>query len=217
MIIGLSGYLKSGKDTVGEMIIKLTTPKNHKMMEDEFGRPIPKLDGSGYWTEADIPVFSVRKFADKLKEVAGLMLGVPRSKFEDQDFKDSRLGPEWDNMTVREFLQKLGTDGVRNNVHKNAWVNSAMAGYKDSDHWLFTDVRFPNEAQAIKDRGGVIIRLNRYPPGCSPVFMDMHESEKSLDDWDFDYVIYNVGTLQDLENQVKEILRNINQVNLVSK
>ena len=217
MIIGLSGYLKSGKDTAGQMIIDLTMIKNHKQILDEFDRPIPKLDGSGYWTENDIPLFEVRKFADTLKQVAGLMLGVPREKFEDQEYKDSKLGPEWDNISIREFLQRLGTKAVRHHVHENAWVNSAMAGYDDSKHWLFTDVRFPNEAQAIKDRGGVSIRLKRYPPGCSPVFMDRHESEVSLDDCDFDYVIYNVGTLDDLKLQVKEILSRINQVNLVGR
>lgn len=195
MIIGLSGYLKSGKDTAGRMITDMYSS------------------------------FKVKKFADKLKEMAALMLGVPREMFEDQEYKDSYLPKEWDyydwdnnkmtQMTVREFLQRFGTDAIRNMVHMDAWVNAAMSGYKEGDNWLFTDVRFPNEAQAIKNKGGVVIRLNRYPPGVSPVFMDMHESEKSLDDWKFDYTIYNLGTLEDLRNQLEEIMDRINKVNLV--
>lgn len=206
MIIGLSGYMKSGKDTAGQIIVDLTTQKNYKLMEDEFGRPIPKLDGSGYWTKPDIPLFRIKKFAEKLKQVASLMTGIPVEKFEDQEFKESRMPTQWGDMTVRQFLQKLGTNAVRHHVHEDAWVISAMTEVQDEDHVVFTDCRFPNEAQAIKDRGGIIIRLNRYPPGCSPRFMDRTESEVSLDDWNFDYTIWNLGTVDDLRNQIKNIL-----------
>lgn len=202
MIIGLSGYMGSGKDTAGQIIQKFTQSVEAR---DDMG--------AGYIVRQ---FFHIKKFSAKLKELASLMLGIPVEKFEDQDFKKSKLGPEWSNMTVREFLQKLGTDAIRDKLHKDAWVNAAMAEYKESSNWIFTDVRFPNEAQAIKDRGGIIIRLNRYPPGCSPKLMDLHESEIGLDDWDFDYVIYNLGTLEDLENQIKEILTKINKINLVN-
>lgn len=204
MIIGLSGYAKSGKDTAGQMIVELTMGKKANHYTDDHGN-------NSYTEYEPKPLFDIRKFAGTLKQVASLMTGIPKEKFEDQDFKDGMMPPEWGVMTVREFLQKLGTEGVRNCVHKDAWVIAAMAGYNVDKHWLFTDVRFPNEANAIKSKGGIIIRLNRYPPGCSPVFMDMHESEKSLDNWKFDHVIYNVGTLEDLKNQIKEILNQINQ------
>jgi ABC-type glutathione transport system ATPase component len=51
-------------------------------------------------------------FADKLKQTASILLGVDVKKFEDQDFKNSYL-MDW-GMTVREFLQKLGTEAIRN-------------------------------------------------------------------------------------------------------
>lgn len=187
MIIGVSGYLRSGKDEVGKIIQRLN---NH---------------------------FEVKKFAGKLKRIASLMTGIPVEKFEDQDFKDSMMPPEWGEITVRQFLVDLGTKAIRNVVNKNAWVISAMVGYSEEKKWIFTDCRFPNEAQAIKDKGGVIIRVNREVPGVSQKLIDRPETETSLDDWDFDYVIENMGTLQDLENQVKEILRKINQVNLVTR
>lgn len=215
MIIGISGYMLSGKDTVGQMIVDLTMQKSTNVVSNEFGDPMTDTKGN-YVTLPDYPRFTIKKFAGKLKQVASLMTGVPVEKFEDQDFKASKMGEEWGGMTYREFLQKLGTDAIRHHVHENSWVNSAMAGYTEDKNWIFTDCRFPNEAQVIKDKGGVIIRVNRYPPGCSPAFMNRGETEVSLDDWKFDHVIYNLGTLDDLKNQIKEILRKINQVNLVT-
>jgi len=205
MIIGISGYMHSGKDTLGQIILDLTKVKNHTVIEDEFGRPQTDTKGN-YVTYPDISTFKIRKFAGKLKEMASLMTGIPVEKFEDQEFKSGYMPSEWGDMTVRQFLQRLGTDAVRHHLHTDAWVISAMAGYTESDNWVFTDCRFPNEAQAIKDRGGIIIRINRYPPGMSPVFMDRTESEVSLDNWEFDHVIYNVGTIDDLRAQIKNIL-----------
>lgn len=69
-------------------------------------------------------------------------------------------------MTPRLFMQLLGTDFGRNMIHPDIWVNSTMNDY-DRDYqrgqeWIITDVRFPNEIQAIKDRGGVVVRVNRF-------------------------------------------------------
>lgn len=217
MIIGISGKIKSGKDTAGQMIIDMTAEKCTERIENEFG--------DSTYKEAWNPCFRVIRFADKLKGIASLLTGVPREKFEDQEFKASNMDSEWAQPaykksypmphipTYREFLQQLGTEVMRNLLHENVWVNAAMSDIDDKNV-IFTDVRFPNEAQAIKDKGGVIIRINRYPPGCSSKLMDEHESEKALDDWKFDHVIYNVGTLEDLWNQVKEIL---NRYKLITK
>ena len=211
MIIGLSGYAKSGKDEVAKIIQELQTG------------------------------WQVKKFSGVLKKVASLLTGIPQDKFEDQEFKQSYLGSEWSTptmtplntipvfesvqfmqmMSVREFLQKLGTDAIRDGLHPNAWVNAAMVGYHTEEkesrygeyfkivsgpcNWIFTDCRFPNEAQAIKDRGGVIIRIDR--PGVGPV--NDHPSETALDDWDFDYKILNASDLESLKQTVSVILNKI--------
>lgn len=80
-------------------------------------------------------------------------------------------------------------------------------------NWIITDVRFPNEANAILDRGGLMIRTNRMnsTPQDGHVFVNkqqrLHPSETSLDDYTkFDYVIENEGTITDLIEKVKEIL-----------
>ena len=120
--------------------------------------------------------------------------------FENQQFKTKYL-PGWD-MTVREFLQRVGTEGIRNGVHEDAWVNALFSDYYNQDQWIITDCRFPNEANAIKDRGGKIVRIVR--PGVSAV--NAHPSETALDEWDFDHVIHNDGTLEELKTKALEIL-----------
>jgi hypothetical protein len=82
--------------------------------------------------------------------------------------------------TYREILQYIGTDLFRNKLHENVWINAIFSKYKpeykyndnskatvDSWHhtslpnWIISDVRFLNEIEAIKDRGGIIIRCDR--------------------------------------------------------
>jgi len=143
-------------------------------------------------------------------------------------------------MTVRDFLQKLGTDGLRDGLHTNTWVNALMADYKplmsasfgimdlgastlqmekmskpipiEYPNWVITDTRFPNEAQAIKDAGGILIRVVR--PGNTPI--NTHSSETSLDNYPFDHVIINDGSLEDLVEKVREVLeKNSNKFNIL--
>jgi len=120
-------------------------------------------------------------------------------------------------MTVRQFLQELGTDALRDGLHPNTWVNALMADYKPGpffpevpaeDHaklpnWIITDTRFPNEAQAIKKAGGFIIRVER--PGTSAI--NAHPSETALDDWEFDYRIANASDMIPLFLRICVILR----------
>ena len=115
-------------------------------------------------------------------------------------------------MTVRDLLQKLGTECMRTGLHSNTWVNALMVDYKPAkmdqynpSKWVVTDTRFPNEAKAIKDKGGVVIRIDR--PGIKPI--NNHPSEVGLDYWDFDYAIGNVSDLVSLEFTVETILKEI--------
>lgn len=81
--------------------------------------------------------------------------------------------------TIREFLQVLGTSVLRESLHEDIHLMSLFADYKESKegvlhktysnepfvpklpNWFISDCRFPNEAKAIKNRGGLIIRINR--------------------------------------------------------
>lgn len=154
-------------------------------------------------------------------------------------------------LTPRLLMQLLGTDAGRDIIHPNIWVNSLFADYKplrsikagivdfnentsdletiytEYPNWIITDTRFPNEVEAIKQRGGINIRVNRkqnnyYLPlkhyeglhrnnmlngNIETIRKYFHPSETALDNYqDWDYVIDNSGSLEDLIEKVKNIL-----------
>lgn len=83
-------------------------------------------------------------------------------------------------------------------------------------NWIITDLRFPNEMDAIKKKGGITIRVNRpcnicggsgyHKMSCPVSKSGEHLSETSLDKAEFDYVIENSGSIEELIEKVKEIL-----------
>jgi hypothetical protein len=203
MIIGINGYSGSGKDTIGKIIQYLKCYNKGDISLEEILKDYKHHE----WWLAEQSGWEIMKFAGKLKEIASLLTGIPIEKFEDQEFKKTNLGPEWSMhgmpMTYRELLQKLGTDALRDNLHYNVWVNALFADYSVHEDWIITDVRFPNEAKAIKDRGGKIIRVDR--PFYKPI--NNHPSEVSLDNWEFDYKIGNVSDLVSLSFTIENILK----------
>jgi len=213
MIIGINGYAGSGKDTIGRLIqIACCTDLPDGQGIDDL---LENYDQHEWWLEEQSG-WEIKKWAGKLKQISSLLTGIPVEKFEDQEFKKTNLGPEW-NMTVRDFLQKIGTEGLRTGLHENTWVNALMADYKSSvvgftslgedsysePNWIITDTRFPNEAQAIKNAGGIVIRVDR--PGVTAI--NAHPSETSLDNWNFDHKIMNGSDLTALLFGVGGILR----------
>ena len=238
MIIGINGYAGSGKDTVGTIIQYLQADTNIPLKG-----VLNKTPHHIWWLE-DRSGWEIKKWAGKLKDIASLLTGIPVESFEDQEFKTTLLGPEWGTVTsnplnaipvfsdiqfnhlisVREFLQKLGTDAIRDGLHTNAWVNALMSDYKKDlsecgtskkgtvvkcskyPNWIITDTRFPNEAEAIKKAGGIVIRVDR--PGVKPI--NDHPSETGLDDWKFDYKIANVSDIKALSLSVQMILEKEN-------
>lgn len=160
-IISLTGKLQSGKDLTGKIIKCLTANYSNNEILDAITKKgdyelLPFLDESNW---------EIKKFAAKVKQVASLILGVPVEKFEDNEYKNSYLGPEWDyikmsdgwvptymnpdnrnlekpaepihnRMTVREFLQRIGTDAMRVGLHENTWVNALFADYKHP-HFMY--------------------------------------------------------------------------------
>ena len=165
-------------------------------------------------------------------------------QFKDNLEQCDAYGIVEEKLTPRLFMQLLGTECGRKILHPNIWVNSLMTEYKESlphtkdlfdvpeveapdakettwikdqyPNWIISDTRFPNELKAIKDRGGITIRVNRpdfvenaltgekFPV---KVHRNEHPSETALDNAEFDYVIENSGSLKDLEEKVLEILR----------
>ena len=191
MIIGISGKMQSGKNTVASIIQYLTNPFDRDI-KTEFNLNEDYSVGS-QWKQV--------AFAGKLKQIVSILTGIPVEDLEKQEVKDRVLGEEWwyclaDNNkrvpyikelhegkviklikpTARQLLQEIGTDAMRDVIHPNCWVNALFVDYKPIyrkvvnnvlegigvyPNWIITDLRFPNELQAIKDRGGITIRVNR--------------------------------------------------------
>lgn len=220
MLIGINGKIGSGKDTVGSIIQGLIVAKEHNILNPNF-EWIEKFHINSS--------FKIKKFAGKLKQIAFLLTGIDVESFEDQDFKNTTLSEEWDFadddapdniMTVRMFLQKLGTEAMRNGLHTNVWVNALFADYipvvKEWDefgndtlveypNWIITDMRFSNELEAIVEKGGITIRVVR--PGTA---QGTHPSEIALDGHIMHYEIINDGSIEDLIERVREILTDEN-------
>lgn len=218
-LIGISGRAGSGKDTVGSIIQYLTSEcgnsnssryRSYEEFLSKGGGSAPRNFDHHYQSD-----WEVKKFAGKLKTIASLLSGANIEDFEDQEFKKGRMTADW-GMTYREFLQKLGTEAMRDGLHENVWVNALFADYKatvkewdeygndrviEYPSWIITDMRFPNEMEAIEERGGITIRVNR--PGAD---VGTHPSETALDDAEFHYTIENDGTLEELIEKVKRLL-----------
>lgn len=172
-LIGISGKKRSGKDEFAKIF--------NECLSKQF-----KFK------------YNVKKFAGKLKEICSLLTGKPLEWFYSGEYCDMFL-PEW-GMTIRELQQKVGTEAFRNNVYENTWINALFSDYNKEQRWIITDVRFPNEANAIKEQNGILVRINR------PYLIsnDIHPSEISLDNYkDFDYYIEN----KDLLDYKKQILK----------
>ena len=125
-------------------------------------------------------------------------------------------------LTPRKLLQLLGTEVGRQIIHPSIWVNALFADYKgverlmnrgenrsyyeeDYPNWIITDVRFPNEVEAIENNGGIVIRIDRKSVSYGTEFTIEHDSETVLDDYEFDYVIKNNGSINDLLEEVKKL------------
>ncbi|MFE2101600.1 hypothetical protein ACFW9W_32140, partial [Streptomyces sp. NPDC059468] len=122
-----------------------------------------------------------------------------------QDLVDT-LG--WDDAKrqyeeIRRMLQVLGTEVAREMIDQNVWVNAVFKDLEEDKKYVFTDVRFVNEHQAIDSRLGLLVKIDR--PGVGPV--NDHKSDKGLPDAWFDTHIVNDGTLEDLNTKVREMLR----------
>lgn len=234
MIIGISGKKGHGKDLVARIIQELSTGKSNEEVLETLQNPYP-IDRSSWKVKkfADNLKTMIctllgctrEQLEDRdFKETPIPELGnkTPR------DLMIS-LGTEWGREMVDPnvwsttlFTNYKKIVGYAPGNYYCICGNCAKGFFGDKravrceecsvfyPNWIVTDTRFPDEAEAIKTKGGILLRINRFP---QRVIVNEHISETALDDYkDWDCVISNDGTQMDLIEKVIEFM-NIFKIN----
>ena len=115
------------------------------------------------------------------------------------------------NFTWRHAAQTIGTEWGRNCLEENFWVKITMAQLDPNKNYIFSDVRFENEAEAITARDGIVVELQ----GRSVELGESakHASESGLSDECISYVIWNTKGVDYLQAKLDTIVR-VEQVEL---
>lgn len=189
MIIGISGKAGSGKDTAAKMLEVLYA--NPNISYEDFVN-------KRYKNFADIQIVH---FADSLKETAQVLFRIGEWETNTQEGKKTTIN--WIGKTVRELLQGIG-QGLRDAIDPNLWVKILFANTEGWSNYIIADVRYPNEVYAIKERNGILIRIDRKGAGAGN-----HSSETALDDYkDWDVHIENNGSIEDLFEAMRIFTKN---------
>lgn len=204
MIIGICGFIGSGKDTAADFLVNF-----HGFRRDSF--------------------------ASTLKDAVAAVFGWDRELLEGRT-KEARawreeVDPWWatrlnmPNLTPRLILQLWGTEVCRKGFHDDIWIASLENKLRNTkDNTVISDCRFPNEIKSIKEAGGRVVWVQR---GIMPHWYDIavqanrgvasaqrflqeekiHASETAWVGTNFDAIINNDSTLDELYKQLKNLVQ----------
>lgn len=204
MIIGICGFIGSGKDTIADYLVNF-----HEFRRESFASTLKDAVAAVFgWdrTMLEGRTKEAREWREQVDPWWATRLDMPT------------LTPRW-------VLQYWGTEVCRKGFHDDIWIASLENKLRNSkDHVVISDCRFPNEIKSIKDAGGKIIWVKR---GELPDWYDLalnanlgknlaaqdlkmkkiHASETAWVGTDFNYVIENNGTVADLYDDAASIIR----------
>ncbi len=107
-------------------------------------------------------------------------------------------------VSPRRMLQTLGTEWGRNLINDDLWVLMAQQRLlNNGPGMIIPDVRFENEAAWVRRHGGLLIHVSR--PDLKEV--EAHISESGVQIEPTDAQLFNTGTLEELQQMVKDLLR----------
>ena len=173
-VVGLAGYARSGKDTAADYLVE-----HYGYEKVSFSTPMKE---AMYRLNPRITVNELQNTA--------LRVGIDVYGWE--GLKDR--SPD-----IRGLLQRFGTEVGREMFGEDFWVDYALNSIVDGTKVVIADVRYPNEANAIKALGGKVFRVER--DGVGPA--NDHASENALEGYEFDGTLYNQGTIRGLYNDVE--------------
>jgi hypothetical protein len=181
MVIGLTGQMLSGKDTVGAYLVE-QYDFERKAFADKLKLAVANL--------FDIPI----EWIDRLKfesyiEVYSTSIGEESG----HTYRNREV-----SASFRSFLQRFGTEMARETFWYDFWVDLLWKEIDSNKDYVITDVRFKNEALSIKQTGGYIIQLLRPETDKEP----NHASEQQLPYELIDLTITNDDSIFDLYKKV---------------
>lgn len=208
MIVGIAGFIGSGKDTIADYLI---TFKGFKRMS--YAGPLKD---------------AVASIFDWDRE---LLEGTTKYSREWRDTVDTWWAERLDikHLTPRWVLQQWGTEVGRRAFHDDIWIASIENKLRSiKDNIVISDCRFPNELKSIKNAGGITVRVFRgeNPPWYNAAvdlnkgyysagYMEarkvleehnVHASEYSSVGLDYDYYVDNSGTVDELHRKIDSII-----------
>lgn len=207
MIVGVLGFIGSGKGTVGEILTE------QGFMTISFGSAVKDVAATLFGWER-ILLEGDTEFSRQFRE-------------QPDSYWSREFGFEF---TPRKALQLIGTEVGRDIFHTDLWVIKAKKQMHNLmsmgiENFVITDVRFANEMNMLHDEGGILIEVQR---GIQPHWMSVagkanrgdshaevwmkeksgiHESEWKWIGRDIDYTIDNNGTKEDLKKKVVTCLK----------
>ena len=141
MIIGVCGFIGSGKDTIADYLTNF-----HGYRRESFANSLK----------------------DAVAQVFGWDRTMLEGRTKQAREWREQVDPWWANrldmpdLTPRWILQHWGTEVCRNGFHDDMWIASLENKLRNSkDDIVISDCRFPNEIKSIKDAGGIVIRVKR--------------------------------------------------------
>lgn len=141
-------------------------------------------------------------FANKLKDIAFQLYGwsgLQRGVYYEDHYTDKEIILPKINLTPRSIWIRLGNK--MREIYSDTWVDFVLK-QQNVDVLLVNDLGFRNEATAIREAGGILIRIDRE----GPIAFD--DREIQLDDWhDWDAIISNHGTLYELNEKAEKIAK----------
>lgn len=178
-LVGFTGLKGSGKDTAGECFVR------HGYVKMSFAEPLKAMLKT---------LLTFRGYTDP--EVVHRILEGDRKEMTSSAFMGK---------SPRHAMQTLGTEYGRNCIHEDLWIDTFKRRVQGSEAPIVvTDVRFPNEVEAIKSLGGVVFRVNR-PLLDGRTYSDLHPSETQIGELDvYEDIENNFPTALDFQRWVEE-------------
>ncbi len=144
--------------------------------------------------------FESLAFADPIYKAVAAITGLSQEELRDRSRKETPI--PWLGKSPRELLQTLGTEWGRDMVRQDIWIRVAMQQASAIARCVITDVRFENEAAAIKTAGGRVWRIVR-PESCLTDQAAKHSSEAGIPNRLVDLVVQNNSTIEALVARVE--------------